>query len=157
MRSVRGLKEVTQCPPPLNRKGGTAGFAPSAADGLRYERAVALYAASLGLRVSHGQWLKYRDASGVHYAQVDVLALPQEPDRLLVLEAKLTQKEAGEVKLKKVYVPLARALYQVPVFPILIFKNILTEASRQLTSLEDALRLPLREQGKVYHLHWSAL
>ena len=157
MRKVRGLKEVAECEPPGNRRGGTKDFAPSAAEGLRYERAVAAHMASLGFKVKHGQWIKFRDSRGVSYCQPDVLLLPEEKSRILLLEAKLTQNAEGEVKLEKLYVPLVRALYRLPVFPILIFKNILAERGRQLRCVRDALFLSGKEEGKVYHLHWSAL
>lgn len=157
MRRVRGLKSVEEVSPPANRQGGTRDFHPAAAEGIRYEQRVARYCAELGLRVKHGQWFKYRDAKGVAYCQTDVLGLPAEPTRLLVLEAKLTQKAEGELKLDKLYVPLMKAMYRIPVYPILIFKNLLWRPERLLTSLEEALTLPSRERGKVYHLHWSAL
>lgn len=157
MRKVRGLKEVREVSDPANRKGGTADFAPAAAEGLRYERALALHAASLGLRVKHGQWFKFRDSKGVGYCQPDVLCLPTTNDRIIILEAKLTQKVEGEIKLQKLYVPIVRAVYNLPVFPILCFKNILEKRDRMLKALDEVLALPRREAEKVYSLHWSAL
>jgi hypothetical protein len=157
MRKVRGLKEVVEVAEPGNRRGGTRDFAPAAGEGLRFEKALALHAASKGLRVKHGQWFKFRDSKGVSYCQTDVLAMPIEADRILLLEAKLTQKAEGEIKLERLYVPVVRALYKVPIFPILVFKNIIAAQDRMLKSLDEALALPRREAEKVYHLHWSAL
>lgn len=158
MRRVRGLKSVEEVAPPRNRQGGTKEFAPSAGDGLRYEKQVAMYAASLGLRIKHGQWFRYRDQKGVAYCQTDVLALPvEQANRLIVAEVKLTQKAEGELKLDKLYVPLMKAMYKIPVFPVLVFRNKLWHAERQVARLQDLLDLPVRESGKVYHLHWSAL
>lgn len=156
MRKVRGLKEVREVAPPANRKGGTA-FSPSAAEGLRYERQLALHAASLGWRVVHGQWIKFRDSKGIGHCQPDVLCLPPDRNRVVLLEAKLTQNSEGEVKLEKLYVPVVRALYKLPVFPVLCFKNILAERDLMLAQLAEAAALPSRLAGKVHFLHWSAL
>ena len=159
-RRVRHLQEVAEALAPGNRRGG-GGFPlrGATAEGLRYESRVAALARSLGLRVKHGQWFRFRDAGGVGYCQPDVLALSSAEGhhRLLVIEAKLTQTREGEAQLSRLYVPLMARLYQVPIIPILIFRNILWEAERQLGALEDALRLPVRSGSAPWHLHWSDL
>lgn len=152
MRKVRGLAEVQEIPPPTNRRGGDKSL-PSAAAGFVYERKVAEEARKYG-KVKHGQWLKFRDIRGTAYAQTDVLLLPSGASRLYLIESKLTQKAEGELKLEKLYVPLCRKLYRVPIFPILIFKNILWNPEKLLTSFEEMFSLSTRDQEKVLHFHW---
>lgn len=153
MRKVYGLQTVEEVPPPGNRRGGTRDFAPSAGSGLHYEEQ--LYKAVAPLApTKHGQWLKFRDRQArPGYAQPDLLTLV-EASRVIIWEAKLTQKAEGEVKLKKLYIPLIRELYKVPVFAVLVFKNILWKHHYTLSSLEEALSLPSRDKEKVFHLHW---
>lgn len=155
MRRVRGLREVAEALPPENRKAGGAALGASAVEGLRYEEKVASLARASGFKVKHGQWFKYRDRTGTAYCQTDVLAA--RAGLLLVLEAKLTQKIEGELKLDRLYVPLMKALYKVPVVPILIFQNILWEPKHRLDALADAVKLRPRDRERVWHLHWSAL
>lgn len=152
MRKVRGLTEAGEIPPPSNRFGGTKDL-PSASEGLHYEQKVANRARDFG-KVKHGQWFKFKDAKGTAYAQTDVLLLPEKADKIYLLESKLTQKAEGELKLTHLYVPLCRHIYKVPIFPILIFKNILWQPDRLLSSFEDIFSLGRAEEGKVCHLHW---
>lgn len=153
MRKIRGLEQVKEVPPPGNRRGGTSSFAPSAGAGLAYEKKLAIAATKLG-SVKHGQWFEYRDKKGKAYCQTDVLLLPPAKDRLILFECKLTQKAEGEVKLSRLYVPLVRSLYQLPVFPILAFQNILWQPESLIDRIEHVLEIPLREKEKVMHLHW---
>lgn len=152
MRKVRGLVEVQEIVPPSNRRGGDKSL-PSAAAGFAYENKVAEEARKHG-KVKHGQWFKFRDSRGTAFAQTDVLLLPEGASRLYLIESKLTQKAEGELKLEKLYVPLCREVYRVPIFPILIFKNILWNPERLLTSIEEMLGLSSKDQEKVFHLHW---
>lgn len=156
MRRVRGLISVEECPQPANRRGGTASYAPSAGDGLRYERDFVWAVREKGLPTRHGQWLKFRDGRGTAYCQLDGLTLVSDKvsHRIIIWECKLTQKAEGEVKLRHLYLPLARQLYKVPVFPILVFQNILWEPKREVKSIEEVITLPLRDAGKIHHLHW---
>jgi len=157
VRRIRSLEFASEIEPPGNRKGGTKDFAPSAGAGLKYEADLAAHVRELGLSVKHGQWFKFRDKKGTNYCQTDILALGEKADRLILIEAKLTQTIEGELKLNHLYVPLMRKVYGIPVFPVLAYRNALEPVEHQVKDLREMFSMPRRKEGIIHHYHWSAL
>lgn len=83
--------------------------------GITYERKIAKILREIyepEAEVQHGPWLEFEDAKGWGICQPDVLILPTDVAKpLLLIEIKLTHKPEAEGKLRNVYKPLISKLY----------------------------------------------
>lgn len=69
------------------------------------------------------------------YAQPDAFVLLE--NKVLLLEAKLTQSDQAEAQCTKLYVPLLERIYGRPVVSAQVFKNIRYETPTMVESLEE--------------------
>ena len=91
--------------------------------GLRYEKKIVRELKRvMPNKVFHGQWLRYQDASGKHYAQPDLYTVF--PDRVLLFECKLTQNDGARPQCLSLYAPLLTELYSLPVISCQVFHNL---------------------------------
>lgn len=90
--------------------------------GIRYERKIISELISEypdGLRP--GQWFRFEDASGLRWCQVDALRV--EPQRAIVFEVKSRFSSDAWWQLRKLYEPVVRLAFKVPVVPVVICRN----------------------------------
>jgi len=129
--------------------------------GLSYEKKIAQKLAALypAGRVLHGQWIIYEDSTGRHYAQPDILIIPEnECLPIVVVEVKLSHRPHAERKLLRLYVPLLRTALGVSkkrkVVAVQVFRSVrnrLTLTSR-LTDL-DGLDSPDLASASYWACH----
>ena len=119
--------------------------------GLRFERSVGKAITSLLSNVHLGQWIEWRDDSGVRYCQPDVYHVAS--DRVVVFECKLTEVEEARGQLLGLYLPLLRIVYSRATLGIVVARHLSKESdtSRVCDSLEGAL---LRARVGIPTLHW---
>lgn len=75
------------------------------AQGLAYERALARALP----KASHGQWFHYVDQLGPGWCQTDLLL--ESKNKIVIIEAKLTNYDEALVKLMDLYIPVVRVAY----------------------------------------------
>lgn len=93
--------------------------------GLRFERKIGKEVERLypEHEIKLGPWITYKDDSGRHIAQPDILIVPEVgPVRLL--ECKLKYRPEAEGKVRKLYVPLITRLMGRPVAPFQVCKHL---------------------------------
>ena len=62
--------------------------------------------------VIHGPWILFEDRRGKGVAQPDSIIIPHNPDLpIVVVECKLTYKEAAKAKLRRLYWRLAKLIW----------------------------------------------
>lgn len=141
-REISGLSytALSTCPWPKSRLKGIRG------KGLAYERLVSrvLPGASAGL------WYEFYDSNGYGRCGIDLLI--HFPDRIAVLECKLTDTDEGRRQILLLYRPVLEHFYRKLVCGIVVCKN-LTPASQNIHhSLSSALRAA--EGPRIPTLHW---
>ena len=119
------------------------------AAGLRYERALAKALPA----AAHGQWFEYRDRTGRHFCQPDLLL--DLGSHLVVLEVKYTWTLVGHLQFSQLYRPvLAAALPGKRVVGLQVCKVVLPEtpADTICSRLDDAIIRSMSGGRSV--LHW---
>lgn len=155
-RKVRGLRKVEALDGPpcfaakQRKPAGVLGL------GVAYEAKVVGLAKSAlpALPVVHGQWFRYWDCrKALGYAQADVLVGLS--DRVVILEAKLSQCEEGDIQLSKLYGPIVEMWAGVPTIKVQVFKNAkFAPEGLLLRSIEEVVNIPLRLASRTHALHW---
>lgn len=82
-----------------------------------------------------GQWIEYQDINGLGYAQPDIYIL--QDDRILLLEAKLTQTQNGWDQMEELYEPLLHFIYGLPVYQCLVCQNLRWNPERLADAVEE--------------------
>lgn len=118
------------------------------ADGLRYERALAKALAPYGF--IHGLWFEFVDANGHGYCSPDLVAV--QSDRVLVVEAKLTDGEAARHQLQHLYRPVLEKVFRKPVHPVVALRHATYETGKLHDSIETVLSRSVLWPPPV--LHW---
>lgn len=125
----------------------------SRAKGMTYQRRVGRKLSPLGkaegLGLVKDQWIYFIDRNGHGYAQPDLYFLGE--TRLLLLECKLTQSDSAEDQCRKLYEPLLRQIYGLPIVSCQVFKNI---RYRTQTMVENWDELLTKTDG---HWQWHYL
>ena len=95
--------------------------------GLIYENRIATYIKALyGDSVLHGQWYEFEDRRGLGWCQPDILILPNEDRKfLLVIECRLKATRKAWVQLNYLYRPILEKIYpQVELRMVQVVKNL---------------------------------
>lgn len=123
-RRVKGLLHAQAClRPDCIPHGRPRG---AKAMGLRYEAAVA----AAFPEAQHGLWFRYRDSNGPGYCNPDLVI--EYPDRLLVLEIKLTWTPVAEPQIRELYRPVLEMALGKPVFGAVICRNLTPDTPKSL-------------------------
>lgn len=69
-----------------------------------------------------GQWILFADENGVGWAQPDIYLLM--PNRILLMECKLTQSDVATPQLISLYLPLLREIYNLPILCLQVCHNL---------------------------------
>lgn len=118
------------------------------ADGIRFEKALAKALAPFGF--VHGLWFEFVDANGHGFCSPDLVAL--RADRIVVVEAKLTDGEAARHQLEHLYAPVLARVFRLPVQQIVALRHMTYEPRNAVPhSIEDLLGNPPPGVGL---LHW---
>lgn len=97
--------------------------------------------------IHYGQWIRFEDSSGWHYAQPDIYILGEK--KLWLLEIKRTQTDKAAYQMSLLYRPLLRALYpEKEIIMVQVCKNLKYLPSHSISRLRDA-----REPSIVYTYH----
>ena len=91
--------------------------------GLAFQRRLGKALLASVFPVHSGPWIRFKDASGVHFAQPDFLLWPASPSPVVV-EVKLTFCPEAFAQLSFLYVPLLEKLLCREVRPIVVCKNL---------------------------------
>lgn len=143
---IRGLHYAAPClRPEFIKKSRPKG---AKAKGLAYERAV-----GTAVGGNCGQWFHYIDAQGPGWCQTDVLLVSAK--RVVVLECKLTDTEDAVEQLLHLYFPVLREVYRLPVYGVVVTKNLTqrTDTRRLADNLQGALALA--KLGEIPVLQWD--
>lgn len=122
------------------------------AAGLRYERAVGRELANAGLRPLMGQWFEFTDANGPGHCQTDLVLVGRA--RVVVIECKLTDVDAGRAQLAGLYLPVARMVWpEKRPLGIVAARHLSREEHLDLvcTTLDEAIR---RAESCIPTFHW---
>jgi len=142
LRWVKTLEARPKCIPQGRPRGVEAA-------GVRFERDVEAHLSAFG--ASRGVWFEYHDAQGHGFAQVDFLW--RQRDYIIVGEAKLTWCTLAYMQLRKLYFPLLRTLFGLPVGGLVVCKNVTRETPRESVTSEVALALRAAQSGFIPVLH----
>lgn len=88
-------------------------------------------------------WIQFEDRNGYGLASPDILLVCS--DRVVVLEAKLSQTVVAEHQLIKTYFPLVRHLFDRPTFGIQVCKNLFEHPKDSVRNLREHLELPIED------------
>ncbi len=115
------------------------------AKGLAYERKFGKYLETqrLGGKLFPHQWFGFIDANGEGIAQSDYFI--RRRDEILLFECKLTQCDLAWDQLNHLYRPLLEMLFGLPVWSVLVCKNLREVPEGLITNLEDA------RDGTTFH------
>lgn len=124
LHSAKLLGERPKCIP-MGRLRGTK------AAGMRFQRAVgAALEAKLGHDILLGPWFEYIDCGVRRYCQPDFIILRLLHAYLVVIEAKLTWNFEAYEQLRRLYVPVVRQFYNLPVYSMLAVRNLTRETPK---------------------------
>ena len=126
---------------PARRAGGVK------AKGLRYERSLAKALPD----AAHGQWFEFEDATGHHFCQPDLLHRTSRG--VLILEVKLSWTPEARQQLDFLYIPVVSKALSVPVFGLVVCKNLRPRCSEKIFSSFSLASAAAVEGGAVV-LHW---
>lgn len=151
MREIKGLEWVRALPGPPGFAQGIKRPRGAKAAGLRYERALAKALPE----AKHGQWLEFRDALGLGWAQPDLLLVL--PSLVVVLECKYSWVAEGHQQVER-YLPLVEKVWGLPARGMVVCK-VLREGMpggvKVTGELPGALGLALGGERVV--LHWLGM
>ncbi len=131
------------------------------AEGRRYERLVGkklLEPNSLRLQMKTGAqielrssvWFEFLDANGRGVCEADHLIIC--PDRVVVVEVKLTQTPRGISQLKHLYLPCARHVFkEVPVLGVMVCKTLYEQPEALVGSFSEVLK---SDPNVIPTWHW---
>ncbi len=114
--------------------------------GLAYERVVGrelkrqIRDGSLDGELILSQWILFADSNGIGWAQPDAYILMRE--RLLLLEAKLTQTDSAVPQLLSLYRPLLSKIYNLPILCIQVCHNLRYVPKKLVESPQEVLENP---------------
>lgn len=147
IRSLRLVKPVVSGPrnfPPLPTKG-------SRAVGIRYEQSLAK--ALAGYDADHNPWFYFEDANGPGWCQPDIL-LADGTD-LFILEAKLSDCEAGVRQLKELYLPVLRHVLGNRVYGITVSRYLTRKTDTKLVTDDLGIAMLTARNHQIPILHWK--
>lgn len=119
------------------------------AKGRTYERTVGrrlkdrCASGELPAQLVSGQWFNFCDANGYGYCQTDYYLICE--GFIILLECKLTQTDFAETQMRKLYEPILRKVYGLPVVVVQVFKNIRYHPAAQIKDILDAIEYPRPE------------
>ena len=87
-----------------------------------------------------GQWIQFSDQYGISWAQPDAYILME--NRILLLEAKLTQADSAVPQLLSLYLPLLRSIYELPILCIQVCRNLRYVPRKLVESPQEVLQNP---------------
>lgn len=86
------------------------------------------------------QWILFADQSGIGWAQPDAYILMG--NRILLLEAKLTQTDSATPQLLSLYLPLLRQIYNLPILCVQVCHNLRYIPKKIVESPQEVLKNP---------------
>lgn len=101
----------------------------------------------------HGTWFEYYDSNGHGFCQPDLFLRVGE--ELVILEVKYTWVPEAYAQIEKLYRPVLEAAFGLKTHGVVVCKNLTPLAPKSTPSLEEAIRLSLRDRGFPL-LHWLA-
>ena len=139
--------------------GGVTKLKGARAKGKTFERTVARHLSRVmmyehpEIAVIHNQWIEYIQENKVHYCQPDILLIS--PDKVIIIETKLTQSLCANDQLFYLYAPLIKRLYpDKKVFCIMLCKNVKIAPKYEVRKIVDIFNLPF---GNLYTLQSRAI
>lgn len=125
------LAEKPKSIPRVRRGAGAKGL------GIAYERALAGALKPYGFE--HGRWFEFVDANGHGFCSPDLVRV--EHQRVVVVEAKLTDGIAARHQLERLYTPVLAHIYKKPVLCIVALRHMTNESQSTVpyTSIGAAL------------------
>ena len=143
-RRIRGLKwaELTEESPFKKSRPRRSALK----RGIAYEKVVGrelkrqVKDGSLDGELFLGQWLLFSDQNGIGWAQPDAYLLMK--DKILLLEAKLTQSDSATPQLLSLYLPLLRQIYNLPILCAQVCHNLRYVPKKLVESPQEILANP---------------
>lgn len=90
--------------------------------------------------ISH-QWFSFNDSNGGGCCEADhYLIHPR--GFIILLECKLTQTDSAIDQMVKLYVPVLKEIYGMPVIPVQVCKNMRYQPDNLITDIEVLLKEP---------------
>lgn len=138
------MKTAELIDPPSSMQNLSKGLKGSKGAGIRYEKKVVKRikercdsprANDISARVYPGQWISFEDAAGIGYAQPDCYLICL--GFILLLECKLTYTDYAWEQLTGLYMPLLKDIYEVPVVPIQVCKNLVNHVPNMIKDIRD--------------------
>lgn len=131
-----------------------------AADGIRFQKRVheLLQPLEAQCTLYQGQWIKYADAEGPGWCQVDSLAVNCR--RVIVVESKLSLRrhDTGVRQLSKLYAPILRHIFNLPVLTVLAFHHWVPGVGEDMELVDHPLDLITAPIGAAARpLGWHVL
>lgn len=100
--------------------------------------------------IHEAQWIRFIDANGRGYAQPDHYWVG--PRSVVVFEAKLTQRDEALRQIGRLYRPLLRHIYGLPVVGVVVCKRLVYRpGSWQVLGPEEVLGVVKEE---IFTWHW---
>lgn len=116
----------------------------SRAKGKTYERKVGKQlrkrADKLKVDLHPQEWIEYEDANGYGYCQPDYYLVCD--GFILLAECKLTQTDSAFNQMTKLYMPVLKYMYDMPIIPIQIFKNIKRHTPNLIKDITELYNKP---------------
>lgn len=122
----------------------------SKADGLRYEKLVAKAIPE----ARHGTWFEFHDVNGYGYCQPDLIIVGLR--NVLVIECKLSNYFEGFNQIERLYKPVLREAYGLPVAGAVVLKSLRSDVPGRLvcSTMQGAFELLRSNQACVPLVHW---
>lgn len=102
------------------------------------EKSLRLLMKTTSVEVRSSVWFEFLDANGRGVCEADYIIIC--PDRVVVVEVKLTQTPRGISQLQHLYLPCARYVFsQVPVQGVMVCKTLYEKPSMLVDSFSEVL------------------
>lgn len=144
-RQVKELQWAKKCDPPAMFKKPPK-CKGARAKGYTYERTVGrrikarINAGEINGELICNQWFQFEDANGVGLCQTDYFLIC--PGFIVLIECKLSQSTYAEDQMTKLYEPILRKVYGLPVICLQVFKNVRGHPHNSVLDIMDLIKYP---------------
>ena len=87
-----------------------------------------------------GQWFSFTDDVGFGMCQADYYLMY--PKFIILLECKLTQNDGAAEQMTKLYMPILKMIYGLPVIPVQVCKNLRYNPPDLLADISSLIKAP---------------
>ena len=153
-RKIQKLEwaKLAKAPPKFEKPPKCKG---ARAKGYTYERTVGrrlkerIIAGEINAKLVSNQWFAFEDSLGAGFCQTDHYLICD--GFIVLIECKLSQSSYADDQMTKLYEPVLRAVYGLPVVCVQVFKNVRAYPKNSIMDILEIIKFP---KAGVHNWHF---